>query len=121
MDTLTPQQRSALMSRIRGKDTKPELAVRRALHALGLRFRLHRRDLPGCPDIVLPKHRTIVFVQGCFWHGHEGCRRSALPKSNRRFWARKIARNRARDDAALRALKADGWRVRYIWECQTRD
>jgi DNA mismatch endonuclease, patch repair protein len=121
MDNLSPQQRSALMSRIRGKNTAPEIAVRRTLHALGFRFRLHRRDLPGCPDVVLAKHRTIVFVQGCFWHGHDGCRRSALPKTNRGYWRRKILRNRARDVLALRALKAKGWRVRYVWECQTRD
>jgi DNA mismatch endonuclease, patch repair protein len=109
------------MARIRGKNTRPEIAVRRVLHALGLRFRLHRRSLPGCPDIVLPKHRTVVFVQGCFWHGHDGCRRSALPKSNSRFWAEKIRRNRARDVLTGKALRAAGWRVRYVWECQTRD
>lgn len=120
MDTLTRSERSALMSRIQGKNTQPELQVRKALHALGLRFRLHRRDLPGCPDVVLPRHRTVVCVHGCFWHGHSGCRRSALPKVNTEFWARKITRNRGRDEAARKALRRLGWRVIWVWECETR-
>ncbi|HEY7811269.1 MAG TPA: very short patch repair endonuclease [Allosphingosinicella sp.] len=120
-DHLTPEQRSRNMSRIRGSNTKPELAVRKMLHRAGFRFRLHRRDLPGTPDIVLPRHRVAVFVHGCFWHGHEECRRSALPKTRREFWAEKIARNRARDLRATEALRAAGFSVVTLWECQIHD
>lgn len=108
------------MSRVRGKDTKPELIVRRALHALGLRFRLHRRDLPGKPDIVLPRHRLAVFVHGCFWHRHPCCRLASTPKSRTGFWEAKFAANVARDAKNRSALEAESWRVFTIWECETR-
>lgn len=115
-DKFTPAERSRIMGRVRGRDTKPERAVRSLLFAHGLRFRLHRRDLPGAPDIVLPKHRTAVFVHGCFWHGHD-CRRGRRPESNTAFWDAKIDRNIARDQAAVRNLEALGWRVETIWGC----
>lgn len=119
-DPLSPAQRSALMSRIRGKDTQPELAVRRLLHAMGYRFRLHRRDLPGTPDIVLPGRRKVVFVNGCFWHGHRTCKVGRTPKTRTEFWTQKMARNRRRDARKVRALRAAGWKVTIVWECQTR-
>lgn len=109
------------MSRIRGSNTAPELRVRKILHALGLRFRLHRRDLPGTPDIVLPRFHTVIFVHGCFWHRHGGCSRASTPGSNVERWRRKFARNTARDDEARSALEAAGWRVEVVWECQSRD
>lgn len=122
VDSLSPEQRSAQMSRVRSKDTAPELAVRRGLHARGLRFRLHRRDLPGRPDLVLPRHRAVVFVHGCFWHGCPRCDRGLRkPKSNATFWAVKVEANRARDQRNTEALKAAGWKVEVIWECDTRD
>lgn len=105
------------MARIRSRDTTPELAVRRALHAAGYRFRLHRRDVPGKPDIVLPRHKMVVFVNGCFFHGHENCRRFRLPKSNVPYWQAKIERNKKRDMTNADALTAEGWRVRTVWEC----
>ncbi|WP_082517562.1 very short patch repair endonuclease [Variovorax sp. Root318D1] len=119
MDTLTPAKRSALMSRIRSKDTKPELAVRSILHGLGYRFRLHRKDLPGHPDIVLPRHRKIILVQGCFWHGHT-CRRASKPKSNESYWSTKISGNKARDARNRIALEQQGWTVLEVWECEVR-
>ena len=106
------------MSGIRGKDTRPELVVRSALHRLGYRFRLHRRDLPGTPDIVLPKHHTVVFVNGCFWHQHRGCRRATLPLTNREFWKVKLNRNAERDKSNIARLKRLGWRTVVIWSCQ---
>lgn len=120
VDRLTPQQRSSLMSRIRGKDTKPELAVRRMLHAMVYRFRLHRRDLPGTPDIVLPGQGKIIFVHGCFWHGHPGCPASRAPSSRPEFWGPKLAANRLRDRRKVRDLQKLGWSVSVIWECQVR-
>lgn len=119
MDTISPDKRSALMSRIRSKDTKPEMAVRSMLHALGYRFRLHRKDLPGRPDIVLPRHRKIVLVQGCFWHGHN-CRLASSPKSNEGYWSAKISGNRARDARNREALELQGWKVLELWECEIR-
>lgn len=119
MDTLTKAVRSQLMSRIRSKDTKPELTVRSMLHGMGYRFRLHRRDLPGRPDIVLVRHKKIVLVHGCFWHGHS-CRLASKPKSNQDYWLPKIERNRSRDRSALRALKLAGWKVLVLWECEIR-
>jgi DNA mismatch endonuclease (patch repair protein) len=121
MDKLTPSQRSALMSRIRGKDTMPERLVRSAAHRLGLRFSLHRKDLRGSPDIVFSKHRTVIFVHGCFWHRHVGCRRSSIPASRKSFWRAKLAGNVRRDVEAAAALRALGWRVVVIWECEAKD
>jgi DNA mismatch endonuclease (patch repair protein) len=113
--------RSANMAKVRGKDTKPELAVRRAAHALGLRFRIHRRDLPGTPDLVFPKRKTAIFVHGCFWHRHEGCRKAGAPKTRAAFWEAKFDRNTARDARNADALRAEGWNVAIVWECDTRD
>lgn len=117
MDKLTPEERSRNMSRIQSKDTKPEMIVRRALHALGFRYRLHGKDLPGKPDLVFPKHRAVIFVQGCFWHRHEGCRWARVPESHRDYWVPKLARNAERDALEREALLASGWRVLWIWEC----
>lgn len=117
VDTLTPAERSARMSRIRSSNTKPEVALRKALHQLGFRFRLHGRRLPGKPDIVLAKHRTVVFVHGCFWHRHEGCKVATTPKSNTEFWVEKFNRNVIRDTAILEQLHDAGWRVIIAWEC----
>ncbi len=121
MDRLSPDARSRLMSRVRGKDTKPEMVVRRLAHSLGYRFRLHRKELPGRPDLVFPGRRAVVFVHGCFWHRHEGCRLASTPKSNEAFWEAKFGRNVERDRAAVEKLEADGWRVLTVWECETRD
>lgn len=115
-DKLTPAQRSLNMSRIRSRDTAPELSVRRALHARGFRFRLQRRDLPGRPDIVLPRYRTVVFVHGCFWHGHD-CRLFRVPATRTAFWLEKIEANRRRDLAAVKQLDELGWRCGLFWEC----
>ena len=117
MDTLTPEQRSALMARIRGVDTKPELFVRRALHGQGYRFRLHGRGLPGKPDIVFKKRKRAVFVHGCFWHRH-GCKRTTHPKSRRDYWQDKFAKNVARDRRNAALLVDDGWDVFVAWECE---
>lgn len=118
-DVLTPAQRRLNMSRIRGKDTKPELLLRRGLHARGFRFRLHCRNLPGCPDMVFPRFRSAVFVHGCFWHGHD-CPMFKLPATRTEFWAAKIAGNRERDVHVLESLSARGWRSLIIWECTLR-
>ncbi len=109
------------MSRIRGRDTKPELLVRSLLHRIGYRFRLHRRDLPGTPDIVLPKYQTAIFVHGCFWHRHPGCRYAYTPKSRVKFWKTKFAANVDRDAKTRRALEQAGWHVLVVWECELRD
>jgi DNA mismatch endonuclease (patch repair protein) len=119
-DNRSEESRSALMSRIGGKNTAPEMIVRKLLHSLGFRFRLHRRDLPGTPDIVLPRLKTAVFVHGCFWHGH-GCKIGLPPKSRQEYWLPKIERNKARDVEKATALEAQGWRVLEIWQCETRD
>ena len=120
-DVFTPAQRSAVMARVKGRNTRPELAVRRLLWRARFRYRLHRRDLPGCPDLALPGRRTAVFVHGCFWHGHD-CRRGARePKQNADYWRAKIARNRARDAAVQAALAARGWRALTVWECELKD
>ena len=119
MDKLTPEQRHRCMAAIRSRDTKPELMVRRYLHACGLRFRTNVRKLPGTPDIVLCKYHTIIRIQGCFWHGHE-CQQGRLPQTNRDFWAEKIKRNRERDEKNRLALTALGWNVITLWECQLR-
>jgi len=119
-DRITPDQRSRNMSKIRGRDTKPELKVRSVLHRMGYRFRLHRKDLPGKPDIVLPKHSTAIFVHGCFWHRHSCPNGRAMPSTNRDFWERKFAENVVRDRRNRRELTRLGWRVLVIWECQTK-
>lgn len=107
------------MSRVKGKNTKPEMLVRSLLHRMGYRFRLHVPELPGKPDIVLPHHGKIVFINGCFWHGHKVCRKGGLPETNAEFWRDKIEKNRARDKIAKRRLGNAGWKVLTIWECQT--
>lgn len=109
------------MSRIKSVNTGPEIRVRKVIHALGCRFRLHNRSLPGSPDIVLPGRKKIIFVHGCFWHGHKKCHRAALPATNAAFWKVKIDGNKARDTAAIRKLRRDGWEVLVIWQCQTRE
>ena len=119
-DHLTTKKRSWNMSRIRSKDTKPEMTVRSLLHMMGYRFRLYRRGLPGKPDIVLPRYKTVIFVHGCFWHRHKGCKRCTTPSSNRRYWLRKFERTQANDKTHRAELKKAGWRVFIVWECQTR-
>lgn len=119
MDTVTPEQRSALMRRIRSRNTAPELAVRSILHRLGYRFRLHRKDLPGRPDIVLPRHRKVVLVHGCFWHGHD-CSLGSKPKSNKEYWTPKLQGNRLRDERNWLALIEAGWKPLQLWECEIR-
>ena len=120
MDKLTPAQRRHCMSSIRGKDTKPEILVRKGLHARGFRFRLQERKLPGKPDLTLPKYGVAVMVNGCFWHGHEGCRYATKPQSNSEFWDAKIARNRHRDEVTTAHLEALGWTVITVWECELK-
>ncbi len=119
-DRMTPDQRHRCMQSIRGKDTKPEMIVRRYLHAHGFRYRLHHGRLPGHPDLVLRQYRTCIFVNGCFWHGHEGCRYYTVPKTNTDFWMSKVERNRERDEEELARLKAMGWNTVIIWECQLK-
>ena len=119
-DKLSSTQRQYCMSRIRGKNTKPEILVRKGLHARGFRFRLHNKKLPGSPDIVLPKYRAAIMVNGCFWHGHKGCRYATKPKTNVEFWEAKIARNRHRDEVTNAHLEALGWHVITVWECELR-
>lgn len=120
MDKLTPEQRSRNMSRIRSRDTRPEKLVRSILHHMGFRFRLHRKDLPGRPDIVLPRHHTIILVHGCYWHRHPGCRFAYTPKTNQDFWKTKFKENTARDSHQTHELTALGWRVLTVWECETK-
>lgn len=116
-DTMTPEQRSRCMAAIKGKDTKPEMIVRKYLFSRGLRYRVNNRKLPGSPDIVLKKYKTVVFIDGCFWHGHEGCKYYRLPKTNVDFWRHKIAMNIARDYANGVDLRHAGWKVIRVWEC----
>lgn len=118
-DRLTRSQRSRLMSRVKGKNTKPELIVRSLLHRLGYRFRLHRRDLPGSPDIVLPKYRTALFVHGCFWHRHTGCPKATMPKAHAGYWEGKFAENIERDTRKEGQLAQMGWRVLVVWQCES--
>ena len=120
-DVFTPEKRSAVMRRVKGRDTGPEMTVRRLLTALGARYRLHRKDLPGNPDIVMPGRRLALFVHGCFWHGHDCGRGARVPKQNRDYWLGKVGRNRARDEASQAALTATGWRVEVVWECELKD
>ena len=123
MDSLSRDKRSERMSRVRGKDTGPELTVRRLVHALGYRFRLHRRDLPGTPDLVFPARRKVIVVHGCFWHRHPdpSCKLARPPKSRQEFWTPKLEGNRARDARNEAALRALGWDVMTVWECELRD
>jgi DNA mismatch endonuclease (patch repair protein) len=117
----TPEQRSGVMRAVKGRDTAPEMTVRRLAHQMGYRFRLHRRDLPGTPDLVFPRLHKVVFVNGCFWHGHDCSRGARAPKANAVYWSTKIARNSLRDAANLVALKAMGWRTAVIWECELKE
>lgn len=119
-DVLTSEQRSRCMAAIKGKDTKPEMIVRKYLFSRGLRYRLHVKKRPGSPDIVLPKYKTVIFVDGCFWHGHEGCRHYRLPKTNTDFWRTKIERNISRDIRTEAELTLLGWSVIRVWECEVR-
>lgn len=121
MDHLSPSARSANMARVKGKHTSPEILVRKLLHGMGKRFRLHRNDLPGTPDIVMPRHRQVIFVNGCFWHRHEGCRRATMPGTRTEFWEAKFGATVARDARNREALMAGGWGVVVVWECETRD
>lgn len=121
MDVYPPEKRSAVMRRVKGRDTTPEMKVRKALTRLGARYRLHRKDLPGNPDIVLPGRRLALFVHGCFWHGHDCARGSRVPKQNRDYWVAKVARNVARDERARADLAEQGWRVDTLWECELKD
>jgi DNA mismatch endonuclease (patch repair protein) len=121
MDIVSKTIRSRMMAGIRNKNTRPEMLVRKLLHASGLRYRLHRRDLPGAPDIVLTRYGAVIFVHGCFWHMHVGCRLAKIPESNRAFWVRKLGENQARDRRQVDALRSLGWRVLVVWECLIRD
>lgn len=117
---MTPEQRTRCMAAVKGKDTKPEMIVRKYLFSRGLRFRVQVRKLPGTPDIVMPKYKTVIFVNGCFWHGHEDCKYFRLPKSNVEFWKEKIERNIERDRESMQALLDLGWNVIRVWECELR-
>lgn len=119
-DVHDKQTRSYNMSQIKGKNTKPEMLVRKFLHANGFRYRLHDKKLPGKPDIVLPKYKTVIFVHGCFWHGHANCRYFVVPKTRTRWWMNKINRNKANDTKAMKALKKNGWKIITVWECRLR-
>ncbi|RQZ75946.1 DNA mismatch endonuclease Vsr [Burkholderia glumae] len=121
MDSLTPAERSERMSRIKGSNTKPELIVRSLIHRMGYRYRLHGKRLPGRPDLVFSKRRKVIFVHGCFWHRHEGCRLARLPKSRLDFWRPKLEANAERDKEVERRLSELGWKVLTIWECEVKD
>ena len=120
-ERFTKAERSAVMRAVKSTNTSPERRVRSFVHRLGFRFRLHRRDLPGTPDLVFPGRGKVIFVHGCFWHRHEGCSRATTPATNAEFWLAKLARNVARDAAQMKALKKLGWKVLVVWECQIRD
>lgn len=121
IDPLTPEQRRYTMRQVHSEDTKPEMRVRRLTHRMGYRYRLHRKDLPGKPDLVFPGRKKIIFVHGCFWHGHDCPAGRKIPKTNQEYWINKLNRNKARDQANIAQLKALGWDVLVIWECETRD
>lgn len=120
-DIMTPEQRHRCMAAIKGKDTKPEMIVRQYLHSLGFRYGLHNKKLPGSPDLVLRKYKTVIFIHGCFWHGHEGCKYYRLPKSNESFWSEKISRNQSRDNKSREQLEKKGWNVLTVWECELKN
>ena len=119
-DILTPRERSERMRRVGTKDTKPEVAVRQIIHGMGYRYRLHRKDLPGTPDLVFVGRRKVIFVHGCFWHGH-GCRAGRRPQSNQAYWNAKLTDNQQRDEAKLSELQASGWECLVVWQCDIRD
>lgn len=121
VDKVAPEVRSRIMAQVKSKGMKPEMQVRRLLHGLGYRYRLHRTDLPGKPDLVFQGRRKVIFVNGCFWHFHPGCRRVRIPATNRGYWLAKLKRNRARDERNLETLRHNGWKVLTVWECQLRD
>lgn len=120
-DVFPPAKRSWIMSRVKGENTKPEILVRSLVHAMGFRFRLHRKDLPGKPDLVLPRHKKVIFVHGCFWHQHSACPNSARPTSNIAYWNRKLDRTVERDKHNIASLKSAGWQVLVVWECQIKN
>ena len=120
-DNVSQEVRSQIMAQVKSKGMKPEMRVRRLLHGLGYRYRLHRKDLPGKPDLVFPRRRKVVFVNGCFWHNHEGCSRVRIPSTNRDYWVSKLERNSNRDKLNICLLEGSGWNVMVIWECQLRD
>jgi DNA mismatch endonuclease (patch repair protein) len=120
-DRISAEKRSWNMSQVRSKDTAPELLVRSLMHRMGLRFRVHSKNLPGTPDLVLPKYRTAVFVHGCYWHRHNGCKYTTTPKTNTAFWEKKFMRNVNRDRGNQQMLEEAGWNVLVIWQCQTKD
>jgi len=121
VDTISPERRSENMRRIRSKGMAPELAIRRLVHRMGYRFRLHRKDLPGRPDLVFPSRRKVIFVHGCFWHQHEGCKVARVPRSNLEYWLPKLARNQERDAEHQRTLREIGWKSLVVWECEAED
>ncbi|NLA25700.1 MAG: DNA mismatch endonuclease Vsr [Bacteroidales bacterium] len=120
-DVFDKEKRSKIMSSIKSKDTKPELIVRRLLHSMGYRYRLHRKDLPGSPDIVLSNYKKVIFIHGCFWHGHKGCSRAKLPKTNTEKWQQKISKNMKRDMESIEKLHSLGWAVLVLWTCEIKD
>lgn len=120
MDVFTPEQRSAVMRAVKGADTRPEMAIRRMVHAMGYRYGLHRKDLPGSPDLVFRRFKKVIFVHGCFWHQH-GCASSRMPSSRKEYWGRKLAANVQRDRRNRAALRKKGWKVLTVWECELRD
>lgn len=121
MDRVSADRRSANMRAVRARDTKPEMIVRRAVHGLGYRYRLHQRRLPGSPDLVFARLKLALFVHGCFWHSHPGCPKASMPTSNAEFWRAKLARNRERDETSMEALETAGWRTDVLWECEIAD
>jgi DNA mismatch endonuclease (patch repair protein) len=121
VESITPEERSEIMARVRSKNSRPELFIRKLVYALGYRYRLHQRDLPGSPDLVFRRSRKVIFVHGCFWHRHAKCALARMPKSRVDFWTEKLEGNRRRDERNRRALAREGWKVLTIWECQIRD
>lgn len=121
MDKLSPERRSANMARIRSANTRPEIALRKLIHALGYRFRLHRKDLPGKPDLVFPSRKKVIFVHGCFWHQHTECREGRVPASRLEYWVPKLRRNQERDVLAQSSLKHEGWKFLVVWECEMKN
>jgi DNA mismatch endonuclease (patch repair protein) len=121
MDIYSKEKRSNIMARVKGTDSIPELTVRRMLHGLGYRYRLHQKNLPGKPDIVLSKYKSLIFIHGCFWHHHNGCKKSRLPQSNKEFWRKKILDNTTRDQRSIQSLMELGWKVMVIWECELKE